>query len=107
MSTNVQFDPGGANLAHVEKNGEDWTLIVVKQFRHSPEKVWQAPTDPGELSQGAPFHADQSLATEGAKVKFTTVGAPQVHEAESVITKAHAPNLLEFNWGGGATRWQL
>ncbi len=106
MSSNVQFDPGPANLAHVDKNGEDWTLVLVKQFRHSPEKVWQALTDPAELSQWAPFDADASLAVEGAKVNLTTVGAPQLHVTETTVTKAQAPNLLEFNWTGDM-RWQL
>jgi len=36
------YTPGPANLAQVQKGRERWTLILVKELRHSPEKVWQA-----------------------------------------------------------------
>jgi hypothetical protein len=28
----------------VQKDGEKWTLILVRELRHSPEKVWRALT---------------------------------------------------------------
>jgi len=93
--------------AHVEKDGDKWTLVVVKELRHSPGKVWEAITDPAHLREWAPFDADGSLATTGQKVKLTTVGAPGPHVTETTVTRADAPKLLEYNWGGFDMRWKL
>lgn len=92
--------------AHIDKAGDKWTLVVERELHHAPEKVWKALTDPAQLSQWAPFDADQSL-TAGATVKLTTVGAPVLLESESKITRAEAPHLLEYGWGGNDMRWQL
>jgi len=46
MSDRQQYTPGPATAAQVRKDGETWTLILVRELRHSPEKVWQALTDP-------------------------------------------------------------
>src|SRR5215211_7283416 len=106
MTTRDQYSPGPA-VAHVEKNGEKWTLVVVKEFGHSRENVWQALTDPAQLREWAPFDADGSLDQVGATVKLTTVGAPMLHVTETKVTRADAPNVLEYNWGGFDMRWQL
>lgn len=107
MSNREQYTPGPANLARVQKEGEKWTLIVVRELRHSPEEVWQAITDPGQLREWAPFDADGSLGAAGTKVKLTTVGAPSLHITETTVTRADAPKVLEYNWGGFDMRWEL
>ena len=76
MTAREQYAPGPASGAQVRKDGEKWTLILVRELRHSPEKVWQAITDPAQLREWAPFDADRSLGTIGSTVKLTTVGAP-------------------------------
>jgi uncharacterized protein YndB with AHSA1/START domain len=78
-----QYTPGPASGAQVRKDGEKRTLILVRELRHSPEKVWQALTDPAHLSEWAPFNADGSLGTVGATVKPTTAGAPALHVSEN------------------------
>jgi uncharacterized protein YndB with AHSA1/START domain len=114
MADRLQYAPGPANVAHLQKDrGQDgkgeekWTLVLVKELRHEPEKVWQAITDPAHLREWAPFDADGSLAKVGATVKLTTVGAPALHCAETTVTRADAPNYLEYNWGDFNMRWQL
>ena len=107
MTTRQQYTPGPASGAQVRKDGENWTLILVRELRHSPEKIWQALTDPAHLREWAPFEADRSLGTAGAKVQLTTVGAPTPHVTETTVTRAEAPKLLEYNWGGGDVRWEL
>jgi hypothetical protein len=52
MTDREQYTPGPAIGADVRKDGEKWTLILVGELRHSPEKV---------------------------SVKLTTVGAPATH----------------------------
>jgi uncharacterized protein YndB with AHSA1/START domain len=107
MMDRTQYTPSPGSIAHIEKDGDNWTLVLVRELRHSPEKVWQAITDPAQLSEWAPFDADGSLATAGNTVKLTTVGAPMLHVTETKVTKAVAPKLLEYNWGGFDMRWEL
>ncbi len=107
MSEREQYTPGPANLAHMEKDGDKWTLVLVRELRHSPEKVWQALTDPAHLREWAPFDADGNLGATGNTVKLTTVGAPSPHVTETKVTRADAPSVLEYNWGGFDMRWKL
>ncbi len=83
MDDREQYEPGPADGARIQKDGEKWTLILVRELRHPPEKVWQALTDPAHLREWAPFDADASLGTVGATVKLTTVGAPTPHVSET------------------------
>jgi uncharacterized protein YndB with AHSA1/START domain len=100
MTDREQYTPGPASGAQIRKDGEKWTLILVRELRHSPEKVWQALTDPAHLREWAPFEADGSLSTVGA-VKFSWVGAPA--PLETSVTRANASKVLEYN----DTRWEL
>jgi uncharacterized protein YndB with AHSA1/START domain len=107
MTDREQYTPGPASGAQVRKDGEKWTLILVRELRHSPEKVWQALTDPAHLREWAPFEADGSLGTAGNTVKLTTVGAPTPQVSVTRVTRADAPSVLEYNWGDYDTRWEL
>ena len=107
MTDREQYTPAPASGAQVRKDGEKWTLVLVRELRHSPDKVWQALTDPAHLREWAPFDADGSLGTAGATVKLTTVGAPTPQVSETRVTRADAPRVLEFNWGGQDIRWEL
>ncbi|MDP9278863.1 MAG: SRPBCC domain-containing protein, partial [Gemmatimonadota bacterium] len=107
MTVRDQYTPGPANVGQVRKDGEKWTLVLVREMRHSPEKVWRALTDPAQLREWAPFDAAGSLGTVGTKVKLTTVGAPTPHVTETTVTRADAPKALEYNWGGFDMRWEL
>jgi len=106
MSNRETYAPGPAAGAEVKKDGDKWTLVLVRELRHAPATVWQALTDPAHLSQWAPFDADHSLAAVGS-VKLTTVGAPTPQVSESQVTRAEPPRLLEYSWGGNDLRWQL
>ena len=107
MTTRELYTPGPAKGAHIHKDGEQWTLVLVRELRHAPEKVWQALTDPAHLREWAPFDADGSLGTVGRTVKLTTVGAPTPLVTETTVTRADPPKLLEYNWGGNDMRWEL
>ena len=63
MTDREQYAPGPARGAQVRKDGENWTLIPVRDLRHPPEKVWQALTDPAHLREWAPFQVDGNLGT--------------------------------------------
>ena len=100
MTEHDQYIPGPASGAQVRKDGEKWTLILVRELRHPPEKVWRALTDPAHLREWAPFEAAGSLDTVGT-VKLTWVGSPT--PLETRVTRAEAPKVLEYN----DTRWEL
>ena len=107
MTDREQYTPGPASGAQVRKDGEKWTLVLVRELHHSPEKVWQALTDPAHLREWAPFDADGSLGTAGSTVKLSTVAAPTPYVTETTVTRAEAPKALEFKWGGNDMRWEL
>jgi uncharacterized protein YndB with AHSA1/START domain len=106
MTAREQYTPGPANGAQIQKNdGEKWTLILVRQLRHSPEKVWQALTEPTHLREWAPFETDGSLGKVGT-VNLSWVGAPK--PIETSVTRADAARpqqsgTLEY----GDMRWEL
>jgi hypothetical protein len=85
-----QYTPGPASAAQVRKDGEKWTLILVREPRE-----W------------APFEADGSLATVGTTLKLTTVGAHTPHVTETRVMRADARKALEHNWGDHVMRWEL
>src|SRR5271157_3142212 len=101
MTDRDRYTPGSASGAQVRKDGEKWTLILVRELRHSPEKVWQALTDPVHLREWAPFVVDGSLGTVGTRVNLTWVGTPTPFE--TTVTRADAPKLLEYS----DLRWEL
>ena len=104
MTTREQYTPGPASGAQVRKDGEKWTLILVRELRHAPEKVWQALTDPAHLREWAPFVTDASLGTVGSvNLTWVVTGRPQV----TTVTRADAPRALEYTWGGNEMRWEL
>jgi len=70
-------------------------------MRHSPEKVWEALTNPAELREWAPFEVDGNLGAAGSTVNFQWVGAPVA--MATTVTRAEAPRVLEF----GEIRWEL
>src|SRR5580700_7102955 len=100
MIDRERYTPGPARGAQVRKDGEKWTLILARELRHSPEKVWQALTDPAHLREWAPFDAEGSLGTVGT-VKLTWAGTPT--PLETRVTRADAPKVLECN----DTCWEL
>jgi uncharacterized protein YndB with AHSA1/START domain len=102
-----QYTPGPANIARIQKDGAKWTLVLVRELRHPPEKVWQAITDPVHLREWAPFDADGSLAAAGTTVKLTTVGAPTPRVTQTIVRRADAPRSLEYTWGDFDMRWEL
>jgi uncharacterized protein YndB with AHSA1/START domain len=105
MIDREQYTPGPAYGAQVKKDAvpndkDKWTLILVRELRHSPEKVWQALTDPAHLREWAPFVTDGNLGTIGTvKLTWVATGAP----IETMVTRAEAPQVLEY----GDQRWEL
>lgn len=100
MTDRDRYSPGPARGAEARKNGDKWTLVLVRELRHSPERVWQALTDPAHLREWAPFDTEDRLDNVGA-VRLTWTGTTQPLEA--TVTRAEAPSVLEYN----EMRWEL
>ena len=101
MTVREQYAPGPASGAQVQKGGEKWTLILVREMRHSPEIVWPALTDPAQLREWAPFDADGNLGAVGAPSSSPGEASPKLIETR--VTRVDAPRLLEY----GDLRWEL
>ena len=106
MGNAERFKTGAAFGASVRKEGDTWTLVLVRTLSHPPAKVWKALTEPEHLREWAPFDSDKNLGTVGTAM-LTTVGAPSPHVTETRVKRAEAPKLLEFTWGGNDIRWEL
>jgi len=98
-SRDEQYAPGAASGAEVRKDGDKWTLVLVRDLPHNPKNVWKALTDPEHLREWAPFDSDRNLGSVGT-AKLSTVGAPTPHVSETQVKRADAPKVLEFTWGG-------
>jgi len=101
MSDRQQYVPGPASGARIEKEGEKWTLVLVRDLRHPPEQVWRALIDPVQLREWAPFEVSGDLTTVGTTVELAWVGTQNVTEA--TVKRVDAPKVLEY----GETRWEL
>ncbi len=99
MTQHEQYTPGPAS-GEVQKHGDQWTMILTRQLRHSPDKVWAALTDPAQLREWAPFDVDGGLDKTG-NVNLTWMGSPQAMEIK--VTRSEAPSVLEYD----NTRWEL
>jgi uncharacterized protein YndB with AHSA1/START domain len=106
MSRRETYAPGAAAGAEVRKEGDTWTLVLVRDLRHPPEKVWTALTEPEHLREWAPYDSDRSLGVVGT-ARLTTVGAPRPLVSETRVKRAEPHSLLELNWGGQDLRWEL
>ena len=108
MSSRQEYTPSpasGTNARVQKKEGDVWTLVLVRDLRHPPARVWQALTDPAQLREWAPFESDRNLAAAGVTAKLTTVGTPYVSETQ--VKRADPQKTLEYAWGGGDIRWEL
>src|SRR6516162_1835286 len=94
----AEYAPGPAMGARVEKDGERWTLVLVRELRHSPAMVWEALTDPAQLSEWAPFDADRNLSTVGP-VTMVMARTPKPTVFATSVKRAEPPRLLEYRWG--------
>ena len=106
MSKREKYAPGPAAGAEVQKEGDTWTLVLVRDLSHPPAKVWTALTEPEHLREWAPFDSDRNLGTVGT-ARLSTVGAPTPLVSETHIKRADAPKALEYSWGGNDLRWEL
>ncbi|WP_173055102.1 SRPBCC domain-containing protein [Phytohabitans houttuyneae] len=102
-----EYRPGPLADASVERgDGDRWTLVFVRDFRHPREKVWGALVEPGQLREWAPFVPDRDLGGAGPAT-FTMLGGPDGESSPAEVLKVEPPALLVYDWGGDLMRWEL
>jgi len=102
----ADFDPGPLALVERRRDGTRTTLVFRRDLAHPPARVWTALTDPDEVARWAPFRPDRDLGRAGAVVLEMIDGMSDERLA-SEVTRAVAPELLEYTWADGVVRWEL
>lgn len=110
MSNREEYTPGPAAGAEIQKDGEKWTLVLVRDLPHPPAKVWQALTDPEQLREWAPFDSDRNLGAvplwHNINRGFIAMGAAGWHICFDVLDRLLAghpigrtagPEVMEFD----------
>lgn len=104
----IEHGFGTDALAEVEclAHEHGWTLVFVHEFRHSPERVWAALTDPAELDRWSPFTASRNLDGAG-NATLTHIDGDTREDLAAEVLRAERPRLLEYTWGDDLLRWEL
>jgi uncharacterized protein YndB with AHSA1/START domain len=105
MST-ARFEPGPLAEVTRERTGDRWTLVFTREFRHPPELVWAALTEPAQLREWAPFEADRSLEARG-DTTLTMIDGDRRDPMPASVIRVERPVLLEYTWGTDILRWEL
>ena len=102
----ADFRPSPPAYVAYEAHDDRWTLVLVRELRHLPEKVWTALTDPDQLRQWSPYTADRDLGSIGEAV-LTMIDGDQSQDLPASVNRAEPPTLLEYTWGNDVVRWEL
>src|SRR5215212_5552755 len=88
----------------LENRDGAWVLTLVRDFGHSPEKVWPWLTDADRLRQWSPIVPDRALDSVGPrKVRENPDDEPLAGDVLSV----DPPRELVHQWGDDVVRWRL
>jgi len=82
-----------------------YVLRFERQLAHPPEKVWQALTDPAELTHWFPQDVEADLRP-GGKMCFVSRGddAPSF---DGEVIDFDPPRVFTYLWGTDVLRWEL
>jgi len=100
------FKPSPLATVECQADGDRWLLVFVRDLRHQPEAVWDALTQPAQLSEWAPFLADRDLSSLG-DATLTMVDGDTAEPMAARVSRAEPPTLLEYTWGPDLLRWEL
>jgi uncharacterized protein YndB with AHSA1/START domain len=100
------FEHSPLAAVDAEFGAERWTLVFIRDLRHPPEKVWAALTEPGQLSEWAPFTTDRDLSSVG-EATLTMIDGETAVDLGASVRRAERPTLLEYTWGKDLLRWDL
>jgi uncharacterized protein YndB with AHSA1/START domain len=102
----MTFDPGPLAEVSRRPDGERWTLVFVRTFKHPPAKVWAALTEAEAMSRWSPFVTERDLDKPG-QLTLTMVDGDRRDDIDAEVIKVDPPRLLEYIWGSDRLRWEL
>jgi uncharacterized protein YndB with AHSA1/START domain len=102
----ADYQPGTVSEATAQRDRDRWTLVMVREMKQPPARVWAALTDPAQLREWAPFDAERNLETAGP-VLLTMAGSTSPNPIDGTVTRAVRPRVLEYTWGSDLLRWDL
>jgi uncharacterized protein YndB with AHSA1/START domain len=102
----TSFEPSRLAEVDCRTAGDQWTLVFVRDLKHSPERVWAALTEPAQLSEWAPYTSSRELDSPG-DATLTMIDGDVAEDLSAKVTQAERPTLLEYTWGTDLLRWEL
>ena len=103
----TNFDPGPlADVSSEEPADGTWTVTLVRELAHPPERVWDALVRVDEIPKWAPFEAERDLDTTGPAT-LTMVDGNLREAMDSEVSLVDAPQRLEYTWGDDLLVWEL
>ena len=106
MTDREQYTPGSASGAEVRKDGEKSTLILVRELRHSSEKIWKALTDPALVAQwwgrGNKLVVERMEVERGGHWRFVEHSPEGAHGFEGRYAEVTPQERIvqTFEWDG-------
>ena len=85
------------------------TLVFEREFRHPPQALWSALTNPDEFATWGPFRPDRPL-TSLCPARLVMAdgnhhGADRTQDC--TVEEVREPTLLQHHWGADVLRWEL
>ncbi|GAA0239616.1 SRPBCC family protein [Cryptosporangium japonicum] len=90
--------------AALERDGERWTLVLRRQFRHDAKRLWEMLVDPARLATWSPIVPDRPLTSVGPATCRENPG-DEPNDAEVLLVDP--PHLLVHRWGTDLLRWTV
>lgn len=82
-----------------------WTITFDRKSKHSPQRLWQALTDPDEVSKWMAYPARIDLRPGGEyHVDFSRDNSG---ELDGVIVRVEPERLLAYVWGYSVIEWTI
>jgi len=94
-----------AEFADLETAGGTAQLRYTRTFRHPPEKVWRALTEPEHLREWFPTDIEGERAT-GARLRFV-FRQNEGPDFDGEMIRYDPPSVLEIRWGDDVLRFEL
>jgi len=92
-------------LGELERAGDLWHLRFTRRLKHSPERVWQALTEPAELKVWFPDTIVVHEWRVGAPLEFRHDEGLYAFHGEVLVYDP--PRALEMRWGTDHLRFEL
>lgn len=80
-------------------------LRFERRFKHPPEKVWRAITDPAELEHWFPASIETELKP-GAPMRFVFRGE-DIDSPDGEVLEVDPPKVFAYRWGDSVMRWEV